>query len=799
MAKTIAQLRTEAQTIKNETTIGANTATRVGGFGEDIVDYLEDNPSSGGGTFATGEDVGDVSLFDELSDLEGKTDAQKALMIPNGKAIGEIGAQFEREEAIINVRASVNSNSGYVYPTAIPLEVGKTYKFLVSCDNSGSGNIGVYLYKGTTLASELIVLGKIDSGTDAATLIYKHENMDYKYLGFWNNRSVRVSTDAYVSEFEEIDLDGINSEVYAIYDKVFFEKGALSSGVEVDSNNGMRTTFIPVNENLKMFLILNNTLPAGNLQYLVYYKDNEFVRSENYGLNFEVNVSPSADYNQVRILLYRSANITDEQASTSYAIVNPAPIESNIKKLDKRVKKLEDGGGAPTVEILASDIALDLSTEVLDLSNQATTNQKFTDTTIVSNNSWRLLTTAIPIAAGEYYIVDNSGGMKKFQIAYTNGNGDILKVHGTDSGKIGNYISTHFIDTLNATGMRIAVNATSLSGLHLINGRKFKITNDTKKAAFEALCADGRINVAYMKDTSDVTRIVMALKLAGSYGVVLIPSGRYELSSCIWAGISAQSIEMEPDTILVASSTFSDAYLMDWDYPCVDGSDTDFPTALGESSPLANAHITGGVFNAKGLCGCLHLTNFRGFRINGCQFYNAATSAFKVEKPGYELIMSNCDARNEYAGLTGNVGFDLRCNDCHYHDLVTVNYHVGFKVTDNALIARCHPWIGSTDFATYYPNSIGFDFSGGNFIVASDCYSDTMQTHYKLGQRTKLVGCQTLSYKSDIFPIDVYGDVNLIHNDYTGNVIIGCTFMTTGVTPVHNSGSVAVTEIGCTY
>lgn len=42
MAKTIAQLHTEAQTIKNETTIGANTATRVGGFGEDIVGYLED-------------------------------------------------------------------------------------------------------------------------------------------------------------------------------------------------------------------------------------------------------------------------------------------------------------------------------------------------------------------------------------------------------------------------------------------------------------------------------------------------------------------------------------------------------------------------------------------------------------------------------------------------------------------------------------------------------------------------------------------------------------------------------------
>lgn len=46
--------------------------------------------SAGGGTFASGEEVGDVSLFDALSDLYGKTDAQKALMLPNGKVLEEL-------------------------------------------------------------------------------------------------------------------------------------------------------------------------------------------------------------------------------------------------------------------------------------------------------------------------------------------------------------------------------------------------------------------------------------------------------------------------------------------------------------------------------------------------------------------------------------------------------------------------------------------------------------------------------------------------------------------------------------
>lgn len=42
MAKTIAELRTEAQTIKNATITGENTATRVGGTIEDAVDYLSE-------------------------------------------------------------------------------------------------------------------------------------------------------------------------------------------------------------------------------------------------------------------------------------------------------------------------------------------------------------------------------------------------------------------------------------------------------------------------------------------------------------------------------------------------------------------------------------------------------------------------------------------------------------------------------------------------------------------------------------------------------------------------------------
>lgn len=60
MAKTIAQLRTEAQTIKNATITGENTATRVGGTIEDVVDYLDDLD-----IFVDNSDNADFDISDE--------------------------------------------------------------------------------------------------------------------------------------------------------------------------------------------------------------------------------------------------------------------------------------------------------------------------------------------------------------------------------------------------------------------------------------------------------------------------------------------------------------------------------------------------------------------------------------------------------------------------------------------------------------------------------------------------------------------------------------------------------------
>jgi hypothetical protein len=264
-------------------------------------------------------------------------------------------------------------------------------------------------------------------------------------------------------------------------------------------------------------------------------------------------------------------------------------------------------------------------------------------------------------------------------------------------------------------------------------------------------------------------------------------------------GAQGQSYEFASDSYIVASSSFNADYLVVWGCAAYENRDQDFPNSTGEDSAMTNSHIWGGVFDVKGKGGCVRLYYFKGFEIKGCTFYNAKTNAFSVEAPGYELVLHNCYARNSFSGLKGNVAYNIQTSDCHFHDLIAVNYSTGFRVNNSSgFLTRCHPWTAIKDFSEYYPDSIGFDIGSSTGVVLTDCYSDTMQTHYKTGNITKMIGCTALSVKKDVFSIDLYGDVNIIDNDKQGVVLIGCMFRCSGTTIVENSGSVAVTKIGCT-
>ena len=80
---------------------------------------IEVSAGGGGGTFATGEAVGDVSLFAELSDLFGKTTAEKELMLPNGNAVVDM-AQITGSLSPLGSYTDrmIDSNGASVKPTS---------------------------------------------------------------------------------------------------------------------------------------------------------------------------------------------------------------------------------------------------------------------------------------------------------------------------------------------------------------------------------------------------------------------------------------------------------------------------------------------------------------------------------------------------------------------------------------------------------------------------------------------------------------------------------------------------------
>ncbi len=91
MSKTIEQLRTAAQVIKNETGEGRNTANRVGGLFEDIVDYIDEETGGGARPTPSDPDV-PLTIDSELSDTSTNPVQNKVIKA----AIESIGFEEDR-------------------------------------------------------------------------------------------------------------------------------------------------------------------------------------------------------------------------------------------------------------------------------------------------------------------------------------------------------------------------------------------------------------------------------------------------------------------------------------------------------------------------------------------------------------------------------------------------------------------------------------------------------------------------------------------------------------------------------
>lgn len=129
----------------------------------------------------------------------------------------------------------------------------------------------------------------------------------------------------------------VKDTVVIDYDKVYFEQGAIKNGENVDSTTSMRTTFIPLDVDRTVAMTLASGIPAAAYQYVVYYKDGKFVKSERMTISASFTVATSSLYNQFRVLLFSNGTVTSEQAAASYITFTPSAYINKIESLSDKI------------------------------------------------------------------------------------------------------------------------------------------------------------------------------------------------------------------------------------------------------------------------------------------------------------------------------------------------------------------------------------------------------------------------------------------------------------------------------
>lgn len=162
----------------------------------------------------------------------------------------------------------------------------------------------------------------------------------------------------------------------------------------------------------------------------------------------------------------------------------------------------------------------------------------------------------------------------------------------------------------------------------------------------------------------------------------------------------------------------------------------------------------GGDIDGNGLASCLTIDGFHHVTMRDMVFRNGTAFGVHVggaKKGGCELIADNlyfmCDRR----GLAGNTALKLDISDCHFTDIVIVDWTIGVDIASGGAnrFTRCHVWGGAIRPKTkdgpceMLVGSVCFresrDCCNNTF---RDCYADSGKTGFECGGwETAFFGC----------------------------------------------------------
>lgn len=203
-------------------------------------------------------------------------------------------------------------------------------------------------------------------------------------------------------------------------------------------------------------------------------------------------------------------------------------------------------------------------------------------------------------------------------------------------------------------------------------------------------------------ETDDAPRFRRAIESAAN-GVLEVGKGDYEIASPLTV-TNRCSIKMHPAAILKATAKMD--FVLTWDGYGDYHSLTLF-NPDGSVYDNLGLFIRGGEIDGNGLASCLRIGNGHHFTLADITLRNGKRAGLELSRWNgghlYELIANNVYCKCSMKGLSGNVGIDVGVNDCHFTDIVIVDYTVGIRINGGSnRLTRCHIWGG-----TVPPKSMG--------------------------------------------------------------------------------------------
>ena len=238
-------------------------------------------------------------------------------------------------------------------------------------------------------------------------------------------------------------------------------------------------------------------------------------------------------------------------------------------------------------------------------------------------------------------------------------------------------------------------------------------------------------------ETDDTARIQRAIDATPS-GVLTVPSGTYRIASTLKV-FNLCSLDLDKNAILRA--------VKEMPYVLHVAPYHAFNRLPKESDRRQdyNLFVRGGKIDGDGLASCLSIEGYCHFTLRDITFMNGRKVGLMVDEKagGYELVADNLYFKCVKPGLAGNAAVYSRGGDSHYTDCISVNYTVGFHLTNPKTganrLTRCHVWGNMPEMLK---DSIAFWIDQSNGNILRDCYADTAQTGFLVdGSCNRLLGC----------------------------------------------------------